>query len=303
MTLSSANRRIGIPLVLLAGIFWSTSGILYRLIQEATPWQVLLYRSLALMTALSLWLGWRYRGQMRQALTQAGLPALVGGLCLGTAFSGYILALEYTTVANAMFLLASAPFFAALAGWIILGERIAAYMWTAMTLAAVGICIMAGEELSVGKGLGEGFALVAALGFAGLTISLRMRAGTDKLITIFLATLVASLYGFAGIGFSGWEFSIPWVDLVNCLGMGWFQIGLGFALFTAGAKHLQAVELTLLSMTEVIAGPIIVWMGIGEIPSESSITGGALILVAITLMALMGARASGRTPPSQAPVS
>ena len=303
MTLSSANRRIGIPLVLLAGIFWSTSGILYRLIQEATPWQVLLYRSLALMTALSLWLGWRYRGQVRQALTQAGLPALVGGLCLGTAFAGYILALEYTTVANAMFLLASAPFFAALAGWIILGERIAAYMWTAMTLAAVGICIMAGEELSVGKGLGEGFALVAALGFAGLTISLRMRAGTDKLITIFLATLVASLYGFAGIGFSGWEFSIPWVDLVNCLGMGWFQIGLGFALFTAGAKHLQAVELTLLSMTEVIAGPIIVWMGIGEIPSESSITGGALILVAITLMALMGARASGRTPPSQAPVS
>lgn len=303
MTLSSANRRIGIPLVLLAGIFWSTSGILYRLIQEATPWQVLLYRSLALMTALSLWLGWRYRGQVRQALTQAGLPALVGGLCLGTAFAGYILALEYTTVANAMFLLASAPFFAALAGWLILGERIAAYMWAAMALAGVGIGIMAGEELSVGKGLGEGFALIAALGFAGLTISLRMRANTDKLITIFLATLVASLYGLAGIGFSGWQFSIPWVDLVNCLGMGWFQIGLGFALFTAGAKHLQAVELTLLSMTEVIAGPIIVWMGIGEIPSESSITGGALILVAITLMALMGARASGRTPPSQAPVS
>ena len=303
MTLSSANRRIGIPLVLLAGIFWSTSGILYRLIQEATPWQVLLYRSLALMTALSLWLGWRYRGQMRQALTQAGLPALVGGLCLGTAFAGYILALEYTTVANAMFLLASAPFFAALAGWLILGERIAAYMWAAMALAGVGIGIMAGEELSVGKGLGEGFALIAALGFAGLTISLRMRANTDKLITIFLATLVASLYGLAGIGFSGWQFSIPWVDLVNCLGMGWFQIGLGFALFTAGAKHLQAVELTLLSMTEVIAGPIIVWMGIGEIPSESSITGGALILVAITLMALIGARASGRTPPFEAPIS
>ena len=255
------------------------------------------------MAALSLWLGWRYRGQVRETLARAGLPALVGGLCLGTAFAGYILALEYTTVANAMFLLASAPFFAALAGWVILGERIAAYMWTAMTLAAVGICIMAGEELSVGKGLGEGFALVAALGFAGLTISLRMRAGTDKLITIFLATLVASLYGFAGIAFSGWELSIPWVDLVNCLGMGWFQIGLGFALFTAGAKHLQAVELTLLSMTEVIAGPIIVWVGIGEIPSESSITGGALILVAITLMALIGARVSGRTPPFEAPMS
>ena len=105
MTPSSTNRRFGILLVLLAGIFWSTSGILYRLIQEATPWQVLLYRSLALLAALSLWLGWRYRGQVRDTLRKAGLPALAGGPCLGTAFSGYILALEYTTVANAMFLL------------------------------------------------------------------------------------------------------------------------------------------------------------------------------------------------------
>ena len=167
MTPSSANRRVGILLVLLAGIFWSTSGILYRLIQEATPWQVLLYRSLALLAALSLWLGWRYRGQVRDTLGKAGLPALAGGLCLGTAFSGYILALEYTTVANAMFLLASAPFFAALAGWMILGERIALYMWVAMTFAAVGIGIMAGEELSLGKGLGEGFAFGGSTGFCG----------------------------------------------------------------------------------------------------------------------------------------
>ena len=77
MTPSPANRRVGIPLVLLAGIFWSTSGILYRLIQEATPWQVLLYRSLALMAALPLWLAYRHRSQMRQTLSRAGLPALV----------------------------------------------------------------------------------------------------------------------------------------------------------------------------------------------------------------------------------
>ena len=115
--------------------------------------------------------------------------------------------------------------------------------------------------------------------------------------------MVASLYGLGGIGFSGWDFSIPWVDLMNCLGMGWFQIGLGFVLFPAGARHLQAVELTHLSMTEVIAGPSIGWSAIGEIPSGSSITGGALILAAITLMALVGAKASGPKPPFEAPIS
>ena len=121
---------------------------------------------------------------MSTKLVNAGVPALIGGLCLGTAFAGYILALEYTTVANAMFLLASAPFFAALAGRFLLGEGIASYTWVAMLVAAVGIAIMAGDELSLGKGLGEGFGLIAALGFAGLTVSLRARPQTDKLITI-----------------------------------------------------------------------------------------------------------------------
>ena len=40
---------MGIPLVLLAGVFWSTSGIVYRLIEEATAWQVLINRSIALL--------------------------------------------------------------------------------------------------------------------------------------------------------------------------------------------------------------------------------------------------------------
>ncbi|MBT7672400.1 MAG: DMT family transporter [Proteobacteria bacterium] len=293
MTLASSHR-VGVLFVLSAGIFWSTSGILYRLLQEATPWHVLFYRSLALLSALLIWFVWRYRGAMSTKLVDAGVPALIGGLCLGTAFAGYILALEYTTVANAMFLLASAPFFAALAGRFLLGEGIAGYMWVAMLVAAVGIAIMAGDELSLGKGLGEGFGLIAALGFAGLTVSLRARPQTDKLITIFFATIVASIFGFAGLVINELTFSLIVIDVLNCLTMGWFQIGLGFVLFTAGAKYLQAVELTLLSLTEVIAGPIIVWIVIGEIPSTPSLTGGALILAAIILMALMASRTDRR---------
>ena len=289
MTLASSHR-VGVLFVLLAGILWSTSGILYRLLQDAAPWHVLFYRSLALLGALLIWFVWRYRGALPAKLIDAGVPALVGGLCLGTAFAGYILALEYTTVANAMFLLASAPFFAALAGRFLLGERIKPYIWVGMLVTAVGIAIMAGDELSLGKGLGEGFALIAALSFAGLTVSLRARPQTDKLITIFFATMVAAIFGFTGLIVDELPFSLKSIDILNCLTMGWFQIGLGFVLFTAGAKHLQAVELTLLSLTEVIAGPIIVWIGIGEIPSTASLTGGALILTAIILMALMAAK-------------
>ena len=89
------------------------------------------------------------------------------------------------------------------------------------------------------------------------------------------------------------------IDLVYSSSMGIFQVGAGFMLFTIGARHLLAVELTLLSLTEIIAGPILVWMFIGEIPSWGAFAGGFLILGAIVAMALLGASTTAtasRTP-------
>ena len=57
-----------------------------------------------------------------------------------------------------------------------------------------------------------------------------------------------------------------------------------------GAKAVQAAELTLLSLTEVVGGIFWVWipiMGINEIPSSNTIVGGFLIFVAIFYYSLM----------------
>ena len=55
--------------------------------------------------------------------------------------------------------------------------------------------------------------------------------------------------------------------------MGVFQIGLGTILYTAGARHLISLELTLLSLAEVIVGPILVWILIDESPSKMGLLG------------------------------
>ena len=60
---------------------------------------------------------------------------MLGGLALVLAFAGSIFSIVHTTVANAMFLFASAPFFAALLGWILLGERVRRATWIAMAAA------------------------------------------------------------------------------------------------------------------------------------------------------------------------
>jgi len=83
-------------------------------------------------------------------------------------------------------------------------------------------------------------------------------------------------------------FILQTMDWIYSSGMGIFQIGLGFLLFTSGARHLKAVELTLLSLTEIIAGPLLVWTFLDEVPSKAALSGGVLILGAIVVLAVLG---------------
>ena len=93
--------------------------------------------------------------------------------------------------------------------------------------------------------------------------------------TILYASLFASLFAAVAITASHDGFDLLPIDLTYSISLGIFQIGLGFLLFTLGARHLPAVELNLLSLTEIIVGPILVWIVIGEIPINSTLIGGA----------------------------
>ena len=48
------------------------------------------------------------------------------------------------------------------------------------------------------------------------------------------------------------------------------------------------MELTLLSLTEIIAGPLLGWVFLDESPTKTALSGGALILGAIVVLALLG---------------
>lgn len=77
-------------------------------------------------------------------------------------------------------------------------------------------------------------------------------------------------------------------DFELCALLGIVQIGLGMIIYTLGAKYVPAAELALLSLTEVILSPILVWLGVGEIPSQYTLLGGVIVLGAIVFQALNG---------------
>jgi drug/metabolite transporter (DMT)-like permease len=283
-----------VVLVLAAGCFWSVAGLVVRLMQEATEWQILFYRSVALVITLLLYLAIRNRGGLAAAFTRAGRRGALAGAFLSVGFACWIFAMTHTTIANALFVLSAAPFLAAVLARIFLGERVRSSTWLYMLIASLGVAVMVGEGAAVGTLRGNLYALAAATAFAAFSVTLRGGKSVDMTPAVCWAGIWAGIIGAAMLIGSQQSFAVSTHDLLLCALLGCVQVGLGLILFTAGSRHLPAGELNLLSLTEVVLGPVWVWLGVGEDPSPLTLLGGAIVLTAIVAQALHGVR---RRPP------
>lgn len=280
----------GVLLVLMAGVFWSTMGLGIRSLDSANVWQILLYRSVSLSIFLFVLIAFRSGFKPIKSIKKSGVAGIIGGWGLVVAFAGGVYSIQTTTVANAMFLFASAPFFAAILGWFILRESVRKSTWIATLIAAVGIAVMVIDGISVGHMVGNVSALVSALGFAIFTIALRWGKLEDMLPAVFLAGIFAFVVSAVICYFGEFNFVLTVNDASIALAMGVFQVGVGLAIYTIGSKVVPAAELTLLSMTEVLLGPIWVWIFVGETASFYTLIGGVILLMAIAGNALTGLR-------------
>ncbi len=280
----------GVALVLLAGALWSTMGIGIRLIEQANVWQILFYRSCALAAFLFVLISLRSGGRPLRTIHRAGRAGVVGGLGLVFAFAGGIYAIQTTTVANAMFLFAAAPFVAAVLGWVLLRESVRHATWIAMAFATLGILIMVANGIAAGRLAGNLSALLSACGFAVFTIALRWGRLEDMFPAVFLAGVFALMTGAFVCFTGGYGFDLPPRDIAIAVALGVFQVGAGLAVFTLGSRVVPAAELALLSMTEVLLAPLWVWWLLGEAVSAATLGGGAILLVALAGNALSGAR-------------
>ena len=291
---SAAQHRRGLMFVFAAGVLWSTVGLGIRLIEDATVWQILFYRSISLTLLLYFVIRWR-TGQDPFALVwRAGLAGAIAALSLVFAYSGAIFSMQTTSVANAMLLFATAPFMAAVLGWVVLRERVRGATWVAVLIAIGGIAVMVSDQTGAGTVLGSLAALGSALGFASFTVALRAGKSVEMLPAVFLSGLFALLMMGSICLITGDGFVLSRFDGGIALGMGVFQVGAGLVLFTLGSRSLPAAELALLSLAEVVLGPVWVWLFLGETVGLNTLIGGGILLAAIAGNALSGIR---RKPP------
>ncbi len=284
----------GVLLVFFAGVLWSTVGLGIRMIEDAQVWQILFYRSFSLSLLLYVVIRLRIGGSPVKLAFGMGLPGIIGGLSLVAAYTGGIYAVQTTSVANAMLLFASAPFMAAILGLVILREPVRHATWIAILVACAGIGVMVWGKFGGAAMAGNLAALGSAFGFAVFTITLRWGKSGEMLPVVFLSGLFAIVIMGAICLMLGLPLILSPRDTGIALGMGIFQVGAGLVLYTLGSKTVPAAELTLLSLAEVVLGPLWVWLFIGEVTTRNTLIGGTILLAAIIGNAVSGAR---RKPP------
>ncbi len=275
---------------MLAGLFWSFVPIGVREFNYANVWQILFYRSLGVLPLVYLLIAKTSKGSPNAAIKATGHTAVFGALGLVVAYACAISALRMTTIANAAFLFATAPFFAAVLSKLILHETIRPFTIIALAIAMFGTSIMVFESYTTGNWLGDFLALLSAIGFAVFVVSLRANKTKDSLPVVFLGATFSVFVAALMCVITKAGFAIPVYEVILGLCLGAFILGVGMVLCSMGSKVVPAAELSLLCMTEIILAPVWAWLILNEVPNASVLIGGAAIVGAIVLNAMSGMR-------------
>ena len=285
------NPKLAVPIVLLAGIFWSFGPYVVRNIDQAhtVPWQYLFARGMVIFILLNFYLYLEEGLGFLKNYSKIGVSGIIGGIGLAAAMITFIWSITNTTAAITLLCLASMPFITALLGFLFLKEKISMNVWISILIATVGIIIMAFGNHEKNTLIGFVLGIVSALGFSVFSVSLRWRKETPKFTTVALAGLICFLVSSAvmiskDLSFfssSKNEALFAVHGTIVCLGM---------ILYAIASKTIPAAELTLLSLTEVIGGIFWVWLpwlGINEIPGTNTIIGGFFIFLALFYYSLL----------------
>ncbi len=291
LAVAAGAKTHGVAFVLGATLCWSTSGILLRII-DVSEWTAVFWRSSFLALAMTAYVLWRYRSRAPQAVRALGISGVVVAALIAATFILYVMAISLTLVANALVLMSAAPLVAASFGWLLLGERPRIHTVMALAVASGGVLVMLlGPREAAFAGtarLGDLLALGVALCF-GLAIVLMRRAKhVDMVPAMGLAGVFAAL---AALPFAALASPSP-TDFALLAGMGVFQLALGFLLFARGAPLLTPAEVGLLTLVEVVISPLWVWIGVGEVPGQTTFLGGGIILGALVVHSAYGIRRS-----------
>lgn len=292
----AAEHRKGLLITAFGGLALTVDIPLIKL-SEGEAWSVVATRGgMTFFAALVMWAGLRLFTSNRDPIIPGRTGLLVTGL-YGIAAITFMLAVFHTTTANLVFILAFNPMFAALMGWLLIGEKPKPQTFVAMAAMIVGVALIVSDGLQAGNMIGNGLALFTSL-LLSLIITISRKARTGMGFAPLIAAIVPCLVGLVIIGGPG-GIALPhpgWLAL-----NGLVVIPIAFWCLATGPKYISGPEVAMFYLLETILAPVWMWLIFSEAPTRLGLIGGAIIVTALVAHSLWQLSAHRRAVRSLAP--
>ena len=268
------NETLGALALIFAGVFLSFGGVIIRFMESSSAWQITGYRSITFSLAILLYILIKYKKDTPHAFKKIGHSGILIALILGFSNTCFVWGMSTTTVSNAVFIMSTGPLFAAICSYFFLKRKIGKKTFIAIAGSMFGITIMFSGGMESNNYIGNIIILGVPIGFAFQLTILNYNSHIDFMPATFLGGVFSSLIGFIFMA----NLDISTHDLLLCLFMGAFQVGIGFMLITIGSRYIPPHRAALFLLMEPVLAPIWAFLGVGEIPGQTEMLGGLIVL-------------------------
>ncbi len=272
------DRRKGY-LITLLGVFWlSPDALVLRLIGSDSM-SILAFRGGFAVITLCLILLWRDRGNALAKFIAGGLPMLIVGVTYAINSAAFVYAIEKTSVADVLVILAATPLVAAVLGWLLLREVPAKMTMIAIALGGLGVTVSAVGGITGGSALGIIAAIITTVLLAGQFTMLRYWPKVDNVAAVVVGSAIMGVFGFIW----GDPLALEGTPLLLAVLLGLLLTPLAYTLVTIGPRYLTSAEVSLTMLLETALGPLWVWLVLSEEPPFTALIGGAIIILAVVV--------------------
>jgi drug/metabolite transporter (DMT)-like permease len=271
-------------------LMWSIAGVVTRQLEHARSFEITFWRSFFTVLSLLVILPF-FQGREVFAKIRKGGPALwISGVCWSVMFTAFMVALTLTSVANVLVTMSVGPFLTALMARVFIGYRIPVRTWVAILVAGCGIAYMYAAQVSGGQLAGTLVALCVPLAGAVNWTAVQRSQVRGLNVDLVPAVLVGAVISSLATLPLAMPFQASGHDVGLLALLGLVQLAIPCALSVMCARVLKAPEIALLASLEVIFGILLAWVGADEVPSQTVLAGGALVIGALVINELVSWR-------------
>ena len=209
------------------------------------------------------------------------------GLITALHFLSYIASLSFTTIAQSLAIVYTAPIFVALFSARLLHESISSRKWLGVVITVAGIAVLVGfqPQMDARMAFGDLLALVSAITFGLYSV-----AGRSQRARYGLFTYTGTVYGMAAL----WALPAAALTLQPAaltlksvsavVAAGLIPLGLGHTLYNAALRRTHATIVNLIATQEVTGGIVLGAIFLGQAPQANEIIGAAVALAGIAVV-------------------